>query len=510
MPLKRWWLGLACGVLLLSGLRLFALGNHVLFDTTEARYGEVARLMLVTGDWVTPQNELGVPFWAKPPLYAWAGAASMQLLGVSEWAVRLPSVLFSALTLAIVWAWALGLQARAGFDAPQSRQTSAAACAILGSMALFFVSAGAIMTEATLLLCTTGMLACFWFSVVQTAPAQKRWAWGFFVFAGLGMLAKGPVAWVYAGLPIAAWVVIQRQWVRTWQQLPWIRGTALTLLICAPWYVAAEMRTPGYWAYFFIGEHFKRFTQPGWSGDMYGNAHIEPRGTIWIFLLAGALPWTFLAVGQVGAWLKRCATRTAEKLDASDRFLILCTLAPLVFFTLSRNIIWTYTLPALPALAILLARRWAFTRAFLATFAVGLLALGVYFVAVLPGLAQERSAAQTVAAWHSAQSRAPGPLVFIGSAKPPHSAKFYSRAQALGAPTADATLRMFPGARVYLAWPAKRQSSSASTEIGTDELLRNGLIKPVSRSSAYALYVFDPSSTATDKAPAKASTKAVD
>ena len=270
------------------------------------------------------------------------------------------------------------------------------------------------------------------------------------------------------------------------------------------------MRTPGYWAYFFIGEHFKRFTQPGWSGDMYGNAHIEPRGTIWIFLLAGALPWTFLAVWQVGVWLKRCATRTAEKLDASDRFLILCTLAPLVFFTLSRNIIWTYTLPALPALAILLARRWAFTRAFLATFAVGLLALGVYFVAVLPGLAQERSAAQTAAAWQSAQSSAPGPLVFIGSAKPPHSAKFYSRAQSLGAPTADDALRMFPSGRVYLAWPAKRQSSSALPEIDTDELFRSGLMKPVSRSSAYALYVFDPSSTATDKAPAKASTKAVD
>ena len=62
-------------------------------DSTEARYAEVARLMLATGNWITPQAELGVAFWGKPPLSTWLSAAAMALFGVNEFAVRLPASL---------------------------------------------------------------------------------------------------------------------------------------------------------------------------------------------------------------------------------------------------------------------------------------------------------------------------------------------------------------------------------------------------------------------------------
>lgn len=45
-----------------------------LFDTTESRYAEIARKMLETGNWVTLQQDYGVPFWAKPPLSIWLSA----------------------------------------------------------------------------------------------------------------------------------------------------------------------------------------------------------------------------------------------------------------------------------------------------------------------------------------------------------------------------------------------------------------------------------------------------
>src|SRR6056297_3370773 len=44
-------------------VRLLFLGAYPLADTTEARYGEMGRLMLETGDWITPQFEKDVPFW---------------------------------------------------------------------------------------------------------------------------------------------------------------------------------------------------------------------------------------------------------------------------------------------------------------------------------------------------------------------------------------------------------------------------------------------------------------
>ena len=50
-------------------------------DKTEARYGEIARLMAETGEWVVLQIDYGVPFWAKPPLSTWASALSIRLFG---------------------------------------------------------------------------------------------------------------------------------------------------------------------------------------------------------------------------------------------------------------------------------------------------------------------------------------------------------------------------------------------------------------------------------------------
>jgi 4-amino-4-deoxy-L-arabinose transferase-like glycosyltransferase len=511
----RWSLGHRAGLHLLWGLlatllllRLYALGNHVLFDTTEARYGEVARLMLASGNWVTPQNELGVPFWAKPPLYAWAGAASMAVFGVNEFAVRLPSLLFSLGTLFIVFQWARAwrqdaraAQGTTGEDEPHLQAW--AAVAMLASMVLFFISAGAIMTEASLLTCTTGMLACFWFAVVRghsahptnsSSPALARlgspagWAWGFFAFAGLGLLAKGPVAWVYAGLPIVAWMVWQGAWKATWQNLPWFRGAALTLLICAPWYLAAEAATPGYLEYFLVGEHFYRFTQPGWSGDKYGNAHIEARGTIWLFFLASALPWALWGIWKSADWMKQGLSAKVPRLDGNQKFLLCAVVAPLLFFTIARNIIWTYTLPALPALALLLCQAMSRSRVFLPTLALGTLALGAYFLFVMPPLAHERSSAQTVFDWQDASREQPGTLVFVNKEKPPHSAKFYSRAQAKAVASPELAAAIEPDQRVYFALEnAGGREASPNPALGPVRLIRSR--------GGYSLFVRDPAAT---------------
>ncbi|WP_051377881.1 ArnT family glycosyltransferase [Derxia gummosa] len=459
----RWLLGL---VIALGLIRLFTLGAYVLYDTTEARYGEVARLMLATGDWITPQNDPGVPFWAKPPLYAWAGAASMAIFGVNEFAVRLPSLLFFAGACAMVFAWgralvpppayrpsapglgydAAGRHAAAAAHTALGRATGLAAVFLLSTMPLAFVSAGAIMTEASLLFCTTWLLAAYRFAVVARArgdaPAAPVWRWGFFVAAGLGMLAKGPVALVYAGMPIFAWTLLRNRWIDLWRGLPWVRGTLLAALICAPWYIAAEIRTPGYWEYFFIGEHYKRFTEPGWTGDRYGNAHTEPHGQIWIDWLAGAAPWAEAAIvlGLIGGarWLRGLSGNNADRQPvpwSGDElfYLVLGAVCAQAFFTMSGNLIWTYSLPALPPLALLLAPWFAgqdrFAPALRRMAMVLPLVFAVGFWGWAPKYADGRSVARLVADWRAASVAAPGELVFVRDGLP-HSAKFYSRATA--------------------------------------------------------------------------------
>lgn len=427
------WLGLI-GLLLL--LRLLTLGTYPLIDTTEARYGEISRVMLSSGNWITPQQWPGQPFWAKPPLYAWLSAASMALLGVHEFAVRLPSFLFALMTGLLAYLWATG----ASTDRTAANETGLIALLALISAPLFYVSAGAVMTDPALAFCITWMLLAFERSVLSGNRATV-WRYGFFFAAGLGMLAKGPVIVVYAGLPIAAllvWQIFRRNLVATlgliWTGLPWLTGSILFLAVCVPWYVAAELRTPGFAEYFLLGEHVMRFIKPGWQGDLYGNAHREPLGKIWLFALGAIGFWAPLLITS---FVKRHLPSQAITPPTSRQWLLCCLLAPLLFFSIARNIIWTYVLPVLVPFAVLIAsqvsQRLGNSNAWRRALAITALACTVLimtvWVTLAPDYAAQRSAQVLVNRWQQAAAQQPGPLLYWGG-WPSHSLRFYSSNQA--------------------------------------------------------------------------------
>ena len=88
----------------LLALLLFVpgLGAVHLFDWDEINFAEIAREMLVTGDYLRPQMNFE-PFYEKPPLFMWMQAFCMKLFGVGEFAARLPNALCGAVTLLTVY-----------------------------------------------------------------------------------------------------------------------------------------------------------------------------------------------------------------------------------------------------------------------------------------------------------------------------------------------------------------------------------------------------------------------
>lgn len=315
-----------------------------LVETTEPRYAEIARIMAESGDWITPWFNYGTPFWGKPPLSFWSQAAAIRVLGINEFAVRLPSLLATVATCVIIFHAARLLA---------GRNTALLSVLIYFTSASGYLLSGAVLTDPFLTLATT--LAFF--------SALKLWRdphcaviWRYMLFAalGFGLLAKGPVALVLAGVPLGIWLTLN--WKPGFRVIPWFTGFALMLLIALPWYIAAEFKTPGFLDYFIVGEHFRRFTDPGWNGDLYGNAHRYARGTIWWFATWATLPWGPVAAGLLIARLlsPRPGTIPSAR-DEARVFLFLLALWPLVFFTFAGNVLWTYVQPSLPPFAILLA-----------------------------------------------------------------------------------------------------------------------------------------------------------
>jgi len=457
------WLSRHLFWLLLGGLlllRLLIAATLPMMETTEPRYAEMSRLMLEKQDWVTPWFNAQTPFWGKPPLSFWMQKISISLLGVNDLAPRLPSWGFGLLLLAVV---ALLAHVR------QGRQAILPTMLLFTSMAMPFVSMGAVMTDVYLAFGVGLSLAAF--ARLLSAPSPLL-GWLFFIGLGISLLAKGPVGVVLTGIPVFLWTVTGGGWLRLWRLLPWVKGSALTLLMALPWYGLAELKTPGFLDYFLLGEHFRRFVEPGWAGDLYGDAHQRPKGTIWIFWVLGALPWSLIFLWRYGheSWRDRRFSLPGDELG---RFLLFWALAPMLFFTMAGNILPAYVLPGLPATAVLMhaylkpsgKKLWWWSLA-------APLAIALAAVVLMARPARWASERANVEAFERVAGTA-GQLAYLE--KVPASASYYSRgaAEQVSLPGLDAWLARGQGDRYLVVHDKHAPLLRERTDVRAVELSRS-------------------------------------
>jgi len=308
-----------------------------LAEPDEARYAEIPREMLVSGDFVTPRLN-GVPYFEKPPLLYWSNAVSMRLFGETPWAARLPARLFGLGTVLVllfgtasIWGMPAGL-----------------AAAILYLASPFgFVFSRVVLTDAPLTFFFTATLflgrAAILRRQARRAAATLSALTGF--AAAGGFLSKGLVAVVLPGAILFLWCLSTR---RSRYLSSLIFGPALPvfLLAAAPWFVLAERRTPGFLRFFFIHEHFQRFATPvaQRSGPVYYFVPVFLAGFL------PALPFFFATLRRTRDW------RRWRDEDPDAFFFLFWFAVVFFFFSLSRSKLPPYLLPALPAAAALAAR----------------------------------------------------------------------------------------------------------------------------------------------------------
>lgn len=411
-------------------VRSWLLGQYPLLGTTEPRYAELARKMLATDDWVTLWVSDGVPLWGKPPLLFWIEAQFMQWWGMSEFVLRLPTFIASLLLIALFWFW------------PSAKKSNLAlfAAVVYITTPFGFFAAGFVATDIFLTLGLTLSMVGFWLAIQDNQTSQINqttiWHWSFFIGMAIGLLAKGPLAVVLLGLALFVWMLgsPKMRLVMMWQRLPWLRGLLLTMLIAAPWYILAEIRTPGFLHHFIIGEHIERFFVKDWAGGRFAPSHGEPLGMIWWFALQSFMPWLLLTIPAcVVAWRTK-AWRQLAALPSEQLYLLGWILAPLLLFSPSRNILEAYMLTAVPAFALLMGQfilhQYEKENAWLSTV---LMAIPIPFAVVTSVLffypvLGTQSQKQLLQNWTQGTQ-----LAYIGGVPP--SAAFYSSNQAVTYPS---------------------------------------------------------------------------
>ncbi len=312
-------------VALAAAIFFFHLGSFGLWEPDEARYAEIAREMLNSGNAIVPHLNY-VAYVEKPPLLIWLMTLSFQVFGISEFAARLP-IAMSALA-GVVATYIFTLRAFGGRHA-------FLAGAILATTPLYAIMAQVITTDMQL----TALVTIATFAFYLHWKEGGRWCWIAYVAMGLAVMTKGPVG---AALPILT-ILIFLGWNRELsgaiRRFYAIAGLALTILIAAPWFVAITIREPGFFDFYFIGEHLRRVFDADYS-------HAEAFYFYLPVLALGLLPWSLLVP---------FLTWRSTPRNPARRFCVVAAGVTIVAFSCASAKLIPYVLPALPPLAVLIA-----------------------------------------------------------------------------------------------------------------------------------------------------------
>jgi 4-amino-4-deoxy-L-arabinose transferase-like glycosyltransferase len=316
-----------------------------LLDDVDTIHAEAAREMVLRHDWVTLYTD-GIRYLEKAPVMYWGVAASYELFGVSEWSTRLPLMLgVLALLLGTYLAGATAFGERGGFYS----------AVVLATCLGPYIFTRFQIPDIMVALWMTLSALFFLISLKQETP--WRWAcWGFAATCALNVLTKSLIGLVF---PLAAiWVFLFLTWnLRHLLKLRPISSMLVFLAIAAPWHILAAIRNPsqgavkGFLWFYFVNEQFMRYlgkrVPPGYD--------TVPLLVFWALTILWLFPWLFFlpqSFRQV-PWRWQKLRSQLSFVQQANLFFFLWAAVIVGFFTFSTRQEY-YTIPAVPALALLI------------------------------------------------------------------------------------------------------------------------------------------------------------
>lgn len=322
--------------LLAALLFFFALGNHQLQGSTEARVAGIAMEMHLDNDWVTPRL-FGEPFLEKPPLSLWIDASAIRVFGGTPWAVRLASAFAGLFSVMILYAMLRR------FGRPKAIAWTAGI--LLATMASYWSNVRGVGEDALLALGVTLALLAF-FQGLRHSTAGN--AMLFVAGIAIATLSKGVLGLAMPGVVIFAYLLVESLIDKRLKLRDWLRPGLLTLLGLIPLmiWLAVLYQRGGMQA---LAEVLLTNSVGRFSGSFVEAGHYEPFYYYLAKLPQAFLPWNILV--YLGLWHFR-------KSLVANRYLLFFTLwilAQFVMLTLASSKRTVYLMSMTPAAAVIAA-----------------------------------------------------------------------------------------------------------------------------------------------------------
>ncbi|HEX7777489.1 MAG TPA: phospholipid carrier-dependent glycosyltransferase [Parvibaculum sp.] len=322
---------------LLASFFFFDIGGRNISSPDEGRYIEIPREMAATGDYVLPRLN-GILYFEKPPLFYWMEASAIKVAGISERAMRFWPALLGLLGCLMTFAVGQKLY---------GRTAGLVAGSVLATSLLYYALARFVIIDMSVTVFMSAALFAFLLSAEESDEKKAiRWSRAGHLAAALAVLSKGLIGVLLPGLIGLVWIALTGRWSFVRRALcP--TGIAIFLIVAVPWHVLAAMRNHDFLWFYFVHEHFLRFTTTI-------HRRNEP---IWYFipiLLVGFLPWTGYLWHAIKEAVPVSWARRAEQ--PVELYLILWVAIIFAFFSVSDSKLPPYILPVFPALALLVGR----------------------------------------------------------------------------------------------------------------------------------------------------------
>jgi 4-amino-4-deoxy-L-arabinose transferase-like glycosyltransferase len=316
-------------------------------EADAAQYATMSLEMLQTGNYLEIYHR-GRDYIDKPPLLFWLSSLSFRVFGVSNFAYKLPSLLFTL----------LGLLATYRLTRSVYGETAAyLATLMLASCQAWFMINHDVRTDTMLAASTV-------FAIWQLAAFTRSGRFLHVVGAALGvagaMLTKGPVGLMVPALALGADLLLKRQWqhIFRWQWLALLGMVAVCLLpMLYGLYTQFDLSPHGRQTYngvitsglrfYFWTQSFGRITgESTWKNDT--DAFYFVHTFLWAFL-----PWSLLFFAALVRRI-RALFKTGFRIPGRHEALTLGgILIPAVAFSLSKYKLPHYIFVFFPLAAML-------------------------------------------------------------------------------------------------------------------------------------------------------------